>query len=189
MQIMETLLIACPSFLAVEVTVRLWPRLYNCGSERPNRRPVRYLVIYPALVLGMLLSRDRLDAVRVALLLVLATIAALDLAYHHISLPFEALLIILSIVSIARAEWPVFNAVAGLVFGGLTFIVALVTCKIGWGDAVVMAAVGALAAEQAWLVLIVSAVLALTSSRLSRQQVFPLAFAVGTALLFLSCIW
>ena len=124
---METLLLACLSLLAVETTVRLWPRWYDCGTECPRRRLARYLIIYPALAAGIVLSRECLDTARLALLLVLAVIAALDLAYHHISLPFQAALIMLTVVIIGRSEEPAFHAIAGLVIGGIVVGVALLT--------------------------------------------------------------
>jgi hypothetical protein len=96
MQIMNVMPPIAICVFAVEVTLRLWPRLYDCGTERVARRPVRYGLIYPALVLGGLATGDRLDAVHLGLLYTLGVIAALDLAYHHISLPFQVLLVALT---------------------------------------------------------------------------------------------
>ncbi len=174
MQSMETLLLACLSILAVETTMRLWPRWYDCGTERPRRRLARYLVIYPAVAAGIVLSQERLDAARLALLLVLAVIAALDLAYHHISLPFQAALVVLTVVVIGHGEEPVFRAIAGVAIGGIVIGAALLTGQVGLGDVTPLAAAGALAGEQTWLVLVLAAGLAVACSCLVDSKRFRL---------------
>jgi hypothetical protein len=46
-----------------------------------------------------------------------------------------------------------------------------------------------LAGERTWLALVLAAGLAVAFSRVSRQAVVPLGFAVGTALLLVSWLW
>ncbi len=149
MQIMNVMPLVFLCVLAVEVTLRLWPRLYDCGTERVARRPVRYGLIYPALILAGLATLDRLDVAHLGLLYALGVIAALDLAYHHISLPFQVFLVALTVMVIRQSDEPGLHLLAGLLIGGLVLAAALVSRgQVGLGDVAPLSAAAALAGKR-----------------------------------------
>ncbi len=185
---LEHLLAALLMPLAVEGAVRLWPRLYDCGDERLQRRRVRYAVILPCVALAALLVNPGLAAY--LFVACLGIVAALDLAYHRISLPLQVLLVGSGWLLAGGASD---HLLAGILLGISYLVLAVLLSFVlgpvkspGLGDAAVLAAIGLAVGPNAALILLLSFGLIVGSQWagfIQCRQIIPVGFYLSLALL------
>jgi membrane-associated HD superfamily phosphohydrolase len=139
--------------------VALWPRVYAPLAEIVDRaRIARHrqalAVVLAAIVTGIAAATVPGLA---PLAIVCGVMVATDLAYRHLSLPLQALAVVLALVRLSSMSQPdaVMRLVAGVGLAAIYLVLAFFDSSAGLGDATALAVVGLVAGLAAPVVLTV----------------------------------